>query len=452
MLSKIKYLLVLILFFTFLKNSKAQNYSVKIEIGPDEVVFQEGNLIIKVIILNSDQYNIADFPDFRGFKKGSNIVNHNMVLINKKRVNQHIISQAYIPEFSGKIIIPDFDLEVNERQMTVSGKSINVKKNMEYDLLLNKEVEEVDLIFETSKTNIFEGEGIKVNLGFYLSSKTTSSIQFSENISKQIEDIARKLKPKDCLESRRIISNITGKELEINNQSYTYYNLFEAIYYPLNLKNIYFPAISLGMKKQKSNDLIDFVLNSKSKNIVVNKLPEHPLKERIGVGVFSLSEKLKNTIQYTGSSFDYTFKISGRGNFNKVKIGKIDNNSQFDFFESNSKIQQDNGEEFGSKEFLFKIVPKEAGEFSFNNLFYLIYFNTLEKKYDTLRAEKKIKVSGENLLLNKSANTDIYFGIEDLKTDQKTLSIKKLAIFFANLVVVIMIFSFLFLFKNKNKI
>lgn len=448
MLSKIKYLLILILFFTFLKNSEAQNYSVKIEIGPDEVVFQEGNLIMKVIILNSDQYNITEFPDFRGFKKGSSIVKHNIVLINKKRVNQHIISQNYIPEFSGKIIIPDFDLEVNEKLIAVLGKTINVKKNIETDLQLNKEVEELDLILKTSKTNILEGEGVKVNLGFYLSSKTTSSIQFSENISKQIEDIARKLKPKDCLESRRIISNITGKEVEINGQSYTYYNLFEAIYYPLNLKNIFFPAISLIMKKQKSNDFIDFVLNSKSINVVVNKLPDHPLKEKIGVGVFNLSERLKNTTQYTGSSFDYTFKVSGSGNFNKVKIGKIDNNSQFDFFESNSKIEQDNGDEFGSKEFLFKIVPKEAGEFSFNNIFFLVYFNTLEKKYDTLRSEKKIKVLGENLLLNKSSNIDIYFGIEDLKTDQKTMNIKKVAIFFANLLVVIMIFCFLYLFKK----
>ena len=448
MLSKIKYLLILILFFTFLKNSGAQNYSVKIEIGPDEVVFQEGNLIMKVIILNSDQYNITEFPDFRGFKKGSSIVKHNIVLINKKRVNQHIISQNYIPEFSGKIVIPDFDLEVNEKLISVLGKTINVKKNIENDLISNKDVEELDLILKTSKTNIFEGEGVKVNLGFYLSSKTTSSIQFSENISKQIEDIARKLKPKDCLESRRIISNIIGEEEEINGQTYTYYNLFEAIYYPLNVKNINFPAISLVMKKQKSNDFIDFVLYSKPKSVIVNKLPDHPLKEKIGVGVFNLSEKLKNTIQYSGSSFDYTFKVSGTSNFDKVKIGKIENNSQFDFFESNSKIQQDNGEEFGSKEFLFKIVPKEAGEFSFNNLFYLIYFNTLEKKYDTLRSEKKIKVLGENLLLNKSSNVDIYFGIEDLKTDQKKMSIKKLAVFFANFLVVLMIFCFLFLFKK----
>ena len=72
--------------------------------------------------------------------------------------------------------------------------------------------------------------------------------------------------------------------------------------------------------------------------------------------------------------------------------------------------------------------------------------------YDTLRSEKKIKVLGENLLLNKSSNIDIYFGIEDLKTDQKTMNIKKVAIFFANLLVVIMIFCFLYLLKNINKI
>ena len=94
----------------------------------------------------------------------------------------------------------------------------------------------------------------------------------------------KEIKPNDCLESRLNISNLVGKKILIKGESYTLYNLFEAIYYPLNDKDVQFPPLELRMQKQKGTSFADVALTSKGQTVVVDKLPEHPLKEKVPVG------------------------------------------------------------------------------------------------------------------------------------------------------------------------
>jgi BatD DUF11 like domain len=428
----------------------AQQTSVKVEIGPSAIEM-ETFFTVTITIQNSDKYEVSDLPFFKGFKKGSLVVKHNQVMINKKKVDQHVIAQNYLAEKPGTFVLPSFEVEVNQKKVAVESEAVVVKAKDEVRLagFDEREIEDVSLILQSSKSQIFVGESVKITLGFYISDKTTSQWQFPTNLSEQVEAIVKKIRPPDCLESRAVISNIVSQKVIINGGPYSYYKLAEMVYYPLSNKNLQIPVASLSMEKLNGAiSKIDVVLKSKPKIVIVKKLPEHPMKEKVVVGRLSISEGKLEKYQYTGTSFDYSFKVSGEANIANVDYGKINKTLHFDFFPNEAKTIQTPGSEQGIKAFSFKIVPKDSGDYSLSDYFSLIYFNTSSGKYDTLRTDGRISVKGKSIKLSGKAPNDVFYGLEDLKTDEKTIGFKKIAKVFANFVVGIMFLMLVYLIKK----
>jgi hypothetical protein len=440
------YFLLVFAFFGVL----GQAPSPRVEITLDEIQ-PDGKLEINVFVIGLP-YAVGDFPEIKGFKKENRTIKHSQVRVNKKREDQHQVSQIYTPEVFGKVTIPAFEILVNQKPILVEAKQITVLKKEEPQPEKDIEIEEVDFVVEVSKKKVFVGEGVMLNINFYLSDKTTTQLQFPNNIGAQVEQFAKKIKPNDCLESRLDISNLTGKKILIKGESYTVFNLFEAVYYPLNDKDIVFPSLTLTMQKERGAAYVDMILKSKNQSIVVESLPNHPLKEKVPVGIFRFQEQLKDaTKQITGNSFEYRLTVEGEGNFGGVNIPKATNNRQFDFFESNVVSKQALGSSTGSKTVFYKIIPKESGEFEMSNYFSLIYFNTQKAQYDTLKSSKKVLVSGKSYFDNEEVKKDIYSGIENLKTDEKSYNFREIAKVFANFVVGLMILVYLYILKSKNK-
>lgn len=448
MLKALKYCQFLLVFVVF--GVFGQNPSPRVEITPDEIQ-PDGKLEVHLYVVGT-AYTVGEFPEIKGFKKENRTIKHSQVRINKKKEDQHQISQFYTPEVTGKVTIPAFEIFVNQKPVEVDAKQVTILKKEETKNEKDIEIEQVDFVVEISKKKVYVGEGFMLNINFYLSDKTTSQWQFPTNIGTQVEQFAKRIKPNDCLESRLNISNLVGKKLLINGESYTVYNLFEAIYYPLNDKDVQFPSLQLLMQKQKGTSFVDMTLKTKGQTVVVEKLPEHPLKEKVPVGVFRFSEQLKDEKkQFTGNSFEYRLTVEGEGNFSGVNIPKVENNKQFDFFETNTISRQTSGDLMGTKSVVYKIIPKEAGEFEMANYFGLIYFNTALSKYDTLKSKRVVLVSGKALYDNKDVKKDIFSDIENLKTDEKSYNFREIAKVFANFVVGLMILVYLYILKSKNK-
>jgi hypothetical protein len=441
MFKKISFLLILLLSASILAFS--QNGQVKITISDDLKSIDE-DLEIVVQIQNTDKYDVGEFPVINGFKKTTRQIKHSKVRVDGKRTPQHLITQVYKPEKNGVFTIYAFEILVNQKEVKVEQKKIKVGND------IIKEVEKAEFLLETNKQEVYVGEGIKVSLGFYLSKNTTADWQFSEDLGNQVEEFAKKIKPKDCLESRLQISNILGKELSINGSPYTYYKLFETVFYPLNNSDLKLPELKLVMKKLKNGEWEAEQLTSRSKTVKVKELPPHPLKEKLPVGVFRIEEKLKNQDQYTGNSFEYNIRVIGEGNFSTVNLGEVSNTNQFDFFLNNIKSNQNKGAVSGVKDFNYKIVPKDTGSFSLEPYFSLIYFNTTKKNYDTLFAKKQVKVLGESLKTQNKVVNDIYYNIENLKTDKKTVNLKKISKNLGNILVVVLFVLFLYILKKRN--
>jgi hypothetical protein len=438
-----------LLIFAFLPGF-SQNPAVRVEVSPEEIQ-PDGKLEVHVFVIGK-QYAVGDFPDINGFKKESRSIKHSKVSVNQKREDHHQITQVYTPEVFGKITIPSFEIIVNQKPFVVEQKKINVLSDEEPKNERAIEIESADFVVELSKKKVFVGEGLMLNINFYLSDKTTSQWQFPSNIGAQVEQFAKKVKPNDCLESRLNISNLVGRKILIKGESFTVFNLFEAIYYPLNDKDVLFPSLTLTMQKQNGTSFLDMILKSKTQIVVVEKLPRHPLMEKVPVGIFKFTEQLKDEKkQFTGNSFEYRLTVEGEGNFSGVSIPKVENNKQFDFFETNTITKQNLGSLVGSKAVNYKIIPKEAGEFAMDNYFSLIYFNTALGKYDTLKSKRVVLVSGKALFDNKDVKKDIFSDIENLKTDEKSYNFREIAKVFANFVVGMMILVYLYILKSKNR-
>ena len=442
--------ILFLLIWNCLPGFSQNNSEVKIEFKNKNLELPaEFELVVE--ISNDKQYDVGDFPDLKGLKKGNRSIKHSQVRKNNKNVSLHQVSQIYIAESPGKIIVPAFNIEINGKSQKFEGtvlEAISIKDQAaEKDI----EIEEVDFVLECSESDVYVGQGFNVSLGLYLSDNTTTEWQFPPDIGSQVEALYKRIKPEGCLESRVVISNIIGKKVQVRDKMYTYYGLMDVVFYPLNPKDIRIGGQVLNMQKKTAGKWSNMVLKSNEKKISVKTLPEHPLKEKVPVGILRLSEQVKGgKDQNTGKSFEYQLRIDGEANFKTVSPGDISNDQNFDFYLNQSKINQSAGSLTGNRIFSYKILPKTSGDYDLGNVFRLIYFDVFKEKYDTLVSNKSISVSGSTISTSSEIKNDIYWGIEKLSTDSQSFNLKKIAKYLANFLVAAMVLVFLYILKKKN--
>jgi hypothetical protein len=425
--------LFLLFIFTFTAGSWAQSGQIKLEYdeNPKSV---GGEIEISISIIGGNQYDVGEFPDFKNLIKGARSIKHLPQNIAGKKETVHTIKQNYVSEEGGRIVVPNFDLEINSKNNRFEGRVfVFDKREIE---IINPiiEIEDVKLRLSSSKNKIYVGEGLSVKLQLIISKNTTTAWEFPTNISEQIEEISKKLKPKDCIENRMVISNITSKEETINNKVFDVYSLFESIYYPLNNNNLSLLPVSLKMVKLKNEKKIDALLTTTKETVSVKNLLEHPLKEKVAVGTFTSLETLKGgKNKVSGEAFEYQIQINGNGNLNSLSLTEKPKDANLDIFITNAKVNQNLGRADGNKIFNFKIIPKRLGAFAFKEYFNFVYFNTISERYDTLFAKKTILVSGEKIAFNEEAEKDIFEDIDTLSTEGSYINMKSVFRVLANI-------------------
>jgi hypothetical protein len=268
--------------------------------------------------------------------------------------------------------------------------------------------EDAFLAVTTSKEEVYVGEGFSTVLGFYVAEDNKAPLYWHQ-LSKQVTEILKKIKPANCWEENFNIENIEGERITIQGKTYTRYKIYQATFYPLNSEPVTFPSVPLEMIKYKvaknpsffgQNRQEDFkTFYSKPKTVKVKELPPHPLSRQVAVGEYRLDEKISSTALQTGKSFSYDFTIAGEGNISAISKPELNNSAIFDYYEPNIRqnINRSGNRVTGSKTFSYFIVPKEPGEYSLGKDFKWIFFSPSKKKYDTLNAKAEVVVSGESL-------------------------------------------------------
>jgi hypothetical protein len=432
----------------------SQEEEVKIEFGKKNILLEE-NFVINVSIKNSDKWNVSAFPTIQGFTKGAKQISHPKNAVSGQKILTHIVTQTYTPSKDGTFKIASFNLTVNGKEYSSETTNIVVSAPKDETETPNTETilaentkNSAFLAMNVDKSKVYVGEGFSIFLAFYLPENNTTDIAFSDDLNAQVDAIAKKIKSADCLEERAAITDLKGTPTTLNGKKYLSYKFFEALYFPLNNKSINIPAVDFKMvQTNKKTGLKEPVIFSdKPFTVNVLELPEHPLKDKVTAGNFSLVEKLETRKLNTGKSFNYVFKIVGDGNFSTININSPLDDSFFDFYPPDIRENHANGQATKEKEFRYRIIPKDSGQYQLNKYFYWVFFNTKKGQYDTLQSGIKIKVLGKTIAdKNTDASEDIFAGLDKLDTSIAQTNYQEVVKNISNLLIVLMLVGSLYL-------
>lgn len=472
----------LVLTFILSLSFTAQAQEIEVQLGPDEVGLNEV-FYIKVTIKNANLKNYSDFPQIDGFAKRGTNSSSSSSNINGRMTREQSIIQVYMPLEEGSFTIPAFTMEVNGKTLSSPGKTVKItppveKRQDTFDSFFNrrrgrnrpsKPAEFVDvkedafLALTTDKDEVYVGEGFTVLFAFYVADANRAPLQFHEP-GKQLSNVLKELRPESCWEEDFKIENIYGERVNVGGKTYTRYKIYQASYYPLNLETVNFPSVPFEMIKyrvakspsyfgrDRQEDFKTFY--SKEKSVKVKALPPHPLKDAVAVGVFELDEKIDKLTLETGESFTYDFNIYGEGNIAGISSPVIPVDKQIDFYPPNSvqDVNRGNGRVTGSKKYSYYGIPNEPGKYDMKDYFSWIYFNPETAKYDTLRSEIQIEVTGESKTNANLSSTDLgsfYDGIETESNDLMRLREDKTPMVLANVLIIAMLAGAGFMFFKK---
>jgi hypothetical protein len=415
---------VLLSFLLIFSTSQAQN--IQVALGPEEIG-ENQTWTITLTIQNDRLKSYDNFPDINGFRKRGTSTQSTQNIINGQISSSQSIIMTYIPQKQGIFTVPDFTMKVNEKSIRVSGKTVRVGPPVQQqqdpfrsffdsspdNFFGREETEFVDvtddafLAVTTSQDEVYVGEGFNTTLSFYVSEDNRAPLQFYE-LGRQLSEILKKLKPNNCWEENFNIENIDPEPVTISGKGYTRYKIYQATYYPLNTEPVVFPRVALEMIKYKvaknpsffgQNRKEDFkTFYSKPKKVVIKELPEHPLKDRVAVGNYKLSEMMPTTDVATGKSVSYVFNIFGEGNISAIQEPVVPDDANFEFYEPNVRmdIKRENSRVTGTKAFNYFLIPKEPGRYELNDYFQWVYFDPGAERYDTLESKLTVYVTGES--------------------------------------------------------
>jgi len=447
------YIFLSTLFFFSISFFAYAQDEVKIEFGKKNLMIDEA-LVVNVIIKGSDKSVISNFPEIPGFTKADRKITH-------AKGQQHTIIQNYTPARDGTFRIPSFELTINGKVYESEPVTIIVTapKDDEDDEENNEVIgienmkDNAFLALTIDKSTVYVSEGFRVSLAFYIAETNTMQIGFPDNLSAQVDAIAKKIKSPDCLEERINITNIVEEHRTIDDKKFLVYKFFEAIYFPLNNKPVVIPSVELKMEQQKRKSEEKEIIGFTNKPFTVNvlALPDHPLRDKVVAGDFNLVEQIETRKINTGKSFNYSFKIVGRGNFSTINVSSPVNDSFFDFYPPDVKEDHNRDFTLQEKEFRYRVVPKDSGQQALDKYFYWIYFNTKNKAYDTLKSRIKIKVLGKAINDKESGESeDIFAGIDRLDTSLIQTNYQEVFKNISNFLIICMIMGCLYLFSWKR--
>jgi len=476
-----RFLILITIFFGFCAKNSAQN--IRIILGPDKIAVNQA-FTITVEVQNERIKSLDKFPEIQGLNRVGQSTSSSTNIINGQYSTTSSIIQNYAPIQEGTIVIRPFTIEVNGQQINSPGKQVTigppVQQQRRYDPFsydpfedffgrrqpqeFIEVKEDAFLALTVDKNEVYVGEGFTTTLGLYVSASNQADLSLPENISEQISEIKENITPANCWEENFKITTINSENVEINNKRYRRYKLFQASFFPLNNEPISFPAISMDMIKYKvaknpsffgrSRQADKIVFTTTPKKVVVRDLPPHPLKEKVPVGKYLLSEEISGEELNTGQSFTYQFSVQGEGNISAIDVPTIVESGDFDFYSPNIRqnINRSNNKVRGAKSFNYYAIPNEPGEFDLEDYISLVYFNPYEEKYDTLRSNISVLVTGESKKNVSISSNDLgtFYNIIDIENN-KLENINQVGIVkvVANIIILILLaLTVYFIFKK----
>lgn len=450
----------------------AQAQQASINLGQSEIGLNQP-FTITITVQNGRLKDYGPFPEIKGLYKRGTSSSSSTNIINGKMSTSQSITQNYFANAQGTFKLPPFSMQVNGNTVNSPGTTIKVgaavQQNNAFDpfssdpfrdLFGNGQQQQyldvkadAFLALTTDRDQVYVGQGFTTILAFYISEENRAPLQFYDP-AKQLNDILKTIKPQNCWEENFNIENITPEQVTVNGKSYSRYKIYEATFYPLNTDTIRFPSVPFKMIKYKvaknpsffgSNRVEDYkTFYTKPKQVIVKQLPPFPLRDQVAVGNYRLREKLDSKNLKTGQSFNYDFIIEGEGNIAAIEEPPAKSGDIFQIYPPNMKqnINRSNDRVTGTKTYDYYIIPNEPGDFDLGKYFNWVFFNTAKGRYDTLRSDITVHVTGESKKNDKISENDVgtFYDQTEIENNHLTsLHDRDWVQYVANLFIVIML-------------
>ncbi|WP_234668998.1 BatD family protein [Dyadobacter sp. CY261] len=465
---KLYALLNIFLCFSAIASAQSIENAATIEYGSKNLTLDHP-LLISVVLRDVETRPSVIFPEIKDLEKRSKSATSSVSTVDGRKVVIQTITQEYYAAKAGNYLIPEFNLTVNnvrlhsDETMVVFAKSSEDKNNL--PTAENVEVTEADdnsqsvfLSVQTDRKEVYIRQGFAVRISLYIAENAPVEMEFYR-FNAQLQGILKAIRPVNCWEENVGVEEIIKRKVTIRGRRFAEYNMYQARFFPITSEDIELPSVKLNMLVTESGRAVNVqnklvkAFRSRPLRVVVKQLPDHPLRDQVAVGQYSLRERLSSDLVYPGESVRYMFKIEGVGNIKAIPAPVVPASSSFDIYppEESQVVKRSYQSVIGEKTFDYFVVPRKDGEFPLGRYFHWIYFNVEKEKYDTLSSATSLEVRGDEYKLTNlslSGSSGLYDNLENLDSSSETIDYKKILKDLTNILIVLLLVTMIWVFRK----
>ncbi|GGH53893.1 hypothetical protein GCM10007423_59870 [Dyadobacter endophyticus] len=464
---KLYALLNIFLCFSSISLAQSSENLVTIEYGSKNLTLDQP-FLISVVLRDVETRPSVIFPEIKDLEKRSKSATSSVNTVDGRKVVIQTITQEYYAKKAGNYLIPEFTLAVNnlklrsDETMVVFAKAGDESGNALEENVAVTEVEDnsqsVFLSVQTDKKEVYIRQGFAVRISLYIAENAPVEMEFYR-FNEQLQSILKAVRPVNCWEENIGVEEIIKRKVTIRGRKYAEYNMYQARLFPITTEDIVLPSVKLDMLVTESGGAVNVEKKlvrgfySRPVTVVVRQLPDHPLRDQVAVGQYSLKERLSSDLVYPGESVRYMFKVEGVGNITAIPAPVIQASSSFDIYppEVSQVIKRSYQSVVGERTFNYFVVPRKDGEFPLSRYFHWIYFDVEKQNYDTLTSAATLEVRGDDYKLanlSLSGSSGLYDNLENLDSSRETIDYKKILKDLTNILIVLLLVTMIWVFRK----
>ncbi|MGN7886261.1 BatD family protein [Dyadobacter endophyticus] len=453
--------------FSSISLAQSSENLVTIEYGSKNLTLDQP-FLISVVLRDVETRPSVIFPEIKDLEKRSKSATSSVNTVDGRKVVIQTITQEYYAKKAGNYLIPEFTLAVNnlklrsDETMVVFAKAGDESGNALEENVAVTEVEDnsqsVFLSVQTDKKEVYIRQGFAVRISLYIAENAPVEMEFYR-FNEQLQSILKAVRPVNCWEENIGVEEIIKRKVTIRGRKYAEYNMYQARLFPITTEDIVLPSVKLDMLVTESGGAVNVEKKlvrgfySRPVTVVVRQLPDHPLRDQVAVGQYSLKERLSSDLVYPGESVRYMFKVEGVGNITAIPAPVIQASSSFDIYppEVSQVIKRSYQSVVGERTFNYFVVPRKDGEFPLSRYFHWIYFDVEKQNYDTLTSAATLEVRGDDYKLanlSLSGSSGLYDNLENLDSSRETIDYKKILKDLTNILIVLLLVTMIWVFRK----
>ncbi|HSZ72913.1 MAG TPA: hypothetical protein VK750_09570 [Cytophagaceae bacterium] len=437
-----------------------------IQIGAEQTTIASNEPFIIYISFPASfkkEYKVAQnliFPDIPDLVKGQTSYQDDKELK---------ISQWYWPRKAGNYTIPTIKFTIRDYEVFLPQKNLTVKQNLSSfsytpsttDSPWQEHVPNIELLFNYPTSLLYERELFELELSLLVPVNNQAEWTFID-VQEQIQNINKQIGATGLLVQTDFNKNIPCDTLEKDRVKFYKYTIYKGQSLSIDTNKTKIPSLAFhyvcyqtqteekglfNKKVQINRKAIIKEIRCKPVTLTLQALPEHPLKNEVAVGSFTIKSSPIKYAQRT-KGFNFSFDIEGPKYLISIHEPWIYNPIPGLHISLSKRAIQNttSGQRTRFEYFIHSDSPKTI---NIRNSILWVYFDPSKRKYDTLTVDQPIvmttEVSDNEELVGEDSFLQLLYKASNkeysLEKDESLNRFANLIIFLLFLVISVLIFK-----------